>query len=130
MHDIVRDYVINQHSKEELRALQRVVVDTVLAARPEPNGFITSEYTLRGTFDDYCARHLFWHLRGAVGEGEEPPKAWLRHSDDGIRASVAFAVGFTRLSTLSEAREAAGDLVTAAHISWAAMNIDSDRLYK
>ena len=43
MHDIVRDYVISQHSAEELRALQRSVVDTVLAAWPEPGGFGTSE---------------------------------------------------------------------------------------
>merc|ERR1711965_817893 len=33
MHDIVRDYVISQHSAEELRLLQRKVVEVVLASR-------------------------------------------------------------------------------------------------
>ena len=58
MHDIVRDYVISRHTPDELIALQKKVVDTTLAARPEPGGFPAAEFTRNGTFEGYCARHL------------------------------------------------------------------------
>ena len=119
MHDVIRDFVINAHSPEELRALQKTVVDVILAARPE-NGFHTSEYTSAGSFEGYVARQIFTHFRGALGEGEEPPDAWLVHPDQAIKANVAMAVGVDGLVVLSNAREAAGELVRAAQASWVA----------
>ena len=44
MHDVIRDFVINVHSPDELRALQKSVVDVMLAARPE-DGFHASNFT-------------------------------------------------------------------------------------
>ena len=45
----MRDYVINQHTVAELRALQREVVETVLAAPPQPDGF--DDFASADTFD-------------------------------------------------------------------------------
>jgi hypothetical protein len=56
MHDIVRDYVISRHTPEELRALQRAVADTILAARPRPGGFPAARYAAAATFEGYAAR--------------------------------------------------------------------------
>ena len=120
MHDIVRDYVIHQHSEEELHALQKSVVDAVLAARPEPGGFPTSQYTTLGTFEGYVARQLWTHFRGAIDEGSDPPDSWLGHSDNIVRINVAMAVGPEKLNTMLEAREATGELVRAAHLAWTA----------
>ena len=120
MHDIVRDYVIAQHSSEDLRLLQQSVVATILAARPEPDGFALVEFTKVGTFEGYCTRHAFWHIRGALAEGEELPRSWLCHPDSSIRSNVAMAVGIDALAALSDAREAAGKLVDAAQASWTA----------
>ena len=70
MHDIVRDFVINQHSEADLRALQKEVVGTILAARPEPGGFSTTDHAAPGTFEGYVARQFYVHLRGALEKGE------------------------------------------------------------
>ena len=120
MHDVVRDYVIHQHSDAELRALQRSVVDIFLAARPMPDGFRASTFTAAGTFEGYAARQLFWHFRGALEEGEEPPDAWIVHTDTAVVSNAAGAVGLDAVMALSKAREGAGELVRAAEASWAA----------
>ena len=120
MHDIVRDYVIAQHSPEALRALQRAVVDVTLAARPEPQGFPASEFAAAGSFEFYVGRQLYWHMRHALEEGVEPSDAWLSHPDKAILANTAMAFGPEALGALSEAREKAGELVQAARASWCA----------
>ena len=119
MHDIVRDYVIHQHSPEELRALQKSVLGAILAARPEPDGFPTSAFAAPGTFEGYVSRQLYWHFRGALEEGEDPPDAWLAHPDSVIKANVAMALGLDTLMALSDRHESAGELVRAAQASWA-----------
>jgi hypothetical protein len=120
MHDIVRDFVINQHTEAELRALQRDVVEAVVAARPDPDGF--DEYALSNTFDGYIARQLFWHIRGALDAGEEPPGVWLidRNQDPVVKVNAAAAFGFEKLEVLVAAKEAAGQLVHAAQVAWEA----------
>ena len=120
MHDIVRDYVISRHTPDELIALQKKVVDTTLAARPEPGGFPAAEFTRNGTFEGYCARHLYWHFRYALQDGEEPPEAWLSHPDVMVAANVTMAVGMEKLSALSKSHELAGELVQAARLSFLA----------
>ena len=119
MHDIVRDYVIDQKSEEDLRELQDSVVGVVLAARPEPQGFHPIEHAL-DSFEAFVARHLYWHMRQALKEGTEPPMAWLAHEDVVIIANTASAVGLEALAAFSETREKAGELVSAARCSWAA----------
>lgn len=119
MHDIVRDYVIEQHAAAELRALQKRVVRDMLAARPEAGGFPASDYTAADSFEGYVARQLYWHFRGGLAEGgEEPSNAWLTHPDNIVKANLAMAVGIDFLSDLSNSREAAGALVHAAEASW------------
>ena len=73
MHDIVRDYAIRQHTESGLISMQKAVVDEILAARPDAGGFRHTAST--GTFEGYVVRHLYWHFRGALAEGEEPPDA-------------------------------------------------------
>ena len=121
-HDIVRDYVISQHAAPELRALQHEVVKAVLAARPEPDGF--GDCAPAGTFEGYIARRLYWHIRGALADSDEPPDAWLIHHPDAvIKLSAATAFGFANLEALSAAKEAAGELVHAAKVAFEASSL-------
>ena len=116
----MRDHVISRHSPDELRVLQTTVVDTILAARPEPGGFPMSNSASLGTFEHYVASQLYWHFRGSLEKGEDPPERWLTHLDKAVKVNVAMAVGLDALSALSKEREVAGELVRAAHASWAA----------
>ena len=70
-------------------------------------------------FFHYVARCMTWHFKGSLAEDEEIPNIWLVHPDDIIKAQAAAVVGVDKLTALSEAREAAGDLVGAAEASWA-----------
>ena len=118
MHDIVRDYAIKQHTAAGLVTIQRAVVDEILTARPDPGGF--RHPSALGTFEGYVVRHLYWHLRGALSDGEEPPDEWMGHVDEAVKMSVGSALGIEKLVTLSEAREAQGMLVRAAEAAWVA----------
>ena len=120
MHDVVRDFVINQHSPDELRELQAKVVVVLLAARPEPDGFPNSGFLASSTFEGYVVRNLSHHFRGAMAEGAEPPDEWLSHPDQAILVNTAMAFGVDFLTNLSEAWESAGQLVRAAHAIWTA----------
>ena len=122
--------MIHQHSDEELRTLQRKVVDAVLAARPEPGGFPPIAAVSLSTFEGFIGRQLYWHLRGALDEGEEPPNEWIAHPDTIIVENVAIAVGLEALEAFSNTYEKSGELVRAAHMSWAASlikDIDSSQ---
>ena len=114
MHDIVRDYVINQHTVGELQARQRDVVEAVLAARPEPDGF--DEFAAADSFGGYVVRQLHWHIRGALVYGEELPETWLidHHQDPVVKLNAAVAVGLEKLEALSAAKEAAGQVVCSS----------------
>jgi hypothetical protein len=75
--------------------LQKAVVDAILAARPEPDGFPTAEHAVSGSFESYVARQLYVHVRGALEENQEPPEPWLTHSDSTVRENVAMAMEVT-----------------------------------
>ena len=107
--DIVRDYVINQKSDSDMQALQKAIVDVILAARPE-GGFPISEFSNALSFEGYIARQLWWHLRGSLGPDEDPSDALVAHLDIPVRINVCQAVGLDKLVALSEAREAVGEL--------------------
>ena len=62
----------------------------------------------------YVSRQLYWHFRGALEEGEDPPDAWLAHPDSVIKANVAMALGLDTLMARSDRHESAGELVRAA----------------
>ena len=118
MHDIIRDYVINQHTEEELRALQKTTSESLLSARPE-TGFSLSGAVSADTFGGYVARNIFYHFRHSLEEGQEPPDEWLEHTDEVIKLNTAMAIGFDAITKLSQEREAAGNLVKAARASYA-----------
>ena len=63
-------------------------------------------------------RSRYWHFRGAIEEGAEPPDEWLKHPDKPIKGQLALGVGLERLWQLSKEREAAGELVRAAEASY------------
>ena len=92
----------------------------MLAARPEPDGF--DNYASASTFDGYVVRSLYWHIRGALGDGEEAPEAWLidRNQDPVVKVNTAAALGLEKLEALSAAKEAGGAPVLAAKVAWEA----------
>ena len=49
-------------------------------------------------------RHLYWHFRGALAEGEEPPDAWVAHVDEAVKVNVGQALGVAKLVQISEAQ--------------------------
>merc|ERR1719230_2548411 len=108
MHDIVRDFVINQQAATELQAMHKSVVATILAARPEPDGFPMPNYAVESSFEGYVARYAVVHMKGALGEDEAPPDEWLAHKDNVIKTNAAKSYsqdGAKALFALSEARE-------------------------
>ena len=122
MHDIVRDYVISKHTDEELKALQHQVVKALLDARPE-GGFPTAQHSAATTFEGYVARHLFWHIKGALA-GDEPPMEWVDHRQDlAVRQAVALAVGVEALVKMAEAKEKKTDIFGAAEVVWCACEL-------
>jgi hypothetical protein len=63
LHDIVRDHVMKHHSPSELRALNRMVVDAILAGRPSQGyrfpEFVSASGTVEELRDRYVAGHIF-----------------------------------------------------------------------
>jgi len=117
MHDIIRDYTIGQLEGEELQAKQAAITQALLDARPE-SGFPTAEAP--STLEGYVARHLFWHMRGALADGETPPEDWIAHEDGAVLRAVAMAIGYDALMAMAGAEEAAGKHLHAARYAWVA----------
>ena len=118
MHDIVRDYVISKHTDEELKALQHQVVKALLQARPG-GGFPTAEHSTSASFEGYVARHLFWHISGALSIAgatmEAPPESLIGHEEDeAVLRAVALATGHANLIAWADTAEAAGGHCRAA----------------
>ena len=116
--DIVRDFVIHQHSDDELRSEQMNTVELLLCARPS-SGFRTAAFTAPSTLEGYVARRLSHHIKGSLKDNEMPEHAWLAHRDDAVVLSVALGLGRERMDSLSAKVEAAGQLVIAARLSFA-----------
>ena len=85
----------------------------LLDARPE-GGFTTVEHSTSAMLEGYVARQLSWHMRGALGENEAPPEAWLTHEDEAVLQAVAVAVGCDALLVMADSAEAAGEYLNAA----------------
>ena len=122
MHDIVRDYVMLQHSEEELRNMQKSVVAAILAARPPKDGFPSVDVVSGNRFEGYVARQMWWHIKQSLDEADNEllPENLVTHPDSIIKINAATAAGFGNLVKVSEELEAAGDLVKAATFSWLA----------
>ena len=127
MHDIVRDYVISKHTDEELKALQHQVVKALLEARPE-GGFPTAEHSTSGSFEGYVARHLFWHIRGALSVAgastmEAPPESLIAHEDEAVLRALALATGHANLLAWTDTAEASGEHFRAAQYLYVASKL-------
>ena len=120
-HDIIRHYVISTYAADELRALQQLVVDELLAARPR-DGFSTFYDCVPNSAASYTVSSIWWHIRGAT---ETPADGLLCHSDLPILENVAIAFGEAALTALAEQKEEGGDLVGAAHCHWVAGTLAS-----
>ena len=70
-----------------------------------------------GSLEWYVASHMWWHIRGAMGE-LPPAKALLDHQDRAILEAVAIAMGRERIDAVSSAWEADGDFGGAAKLCW------------
>lgn len=124
MHDIVRDYTIAQLEGDRLRELQLQVTQALLDARPE-GGHPTAEHAPTSTLEGHVARHLSWHMRGALAEGEAPPQAWVAHEDEAVLRAVAVAVGLHTLVALCDSAHAAGKHLLAARYAWVAAKLST-----
>lgn len=60
-----------------------------------------------------------------MAEDEMPSDALMNHPDSMVKTNVAAAVGLERLTALSNAREAEGQLVRAAQASWISSLLDT-----
>ena len=79
----MRDYTIAHVAEEgDLRKNQRLFIAALLSARPE-NGFRMAESTNAETLEGYVGRNFWYHIKGALAEGEEPPMEWIKHPDQG-----------------------------------------------
>ena len=122
MHDIVRDYAISRC--EELAALQRRMIETVLAARPEPNGWVLGPGLQNGTPEWYVVTHGHHHVRGAVAEVLEARDVALVRSltstaELGLAAACAQGVGIPRMVELAEDAKRDGAWSAAARLLFA-----------
>ena len=127
MHDIVRDYVISKHTDEELKALQHEVVKALLEVRPE-GGFPTAEHSVSGSFEGYVARHLFWHISGALSIAgatmEAPPESLIAYDEDeAVLRAVALATRHANLIAWADTAEAAGEHFGAAQYLYVASKL-------
>jgi hypothetical protein len=136
MHDIVRDLVRSRLGGEGgIRAKQRAVVAAFVAACPACGSWLADD-----AVGQYAGQALEQHMAEALLPSlldDEEAQAWLvvpeaaaavptmGHQFDGVvMAAAATAAGPAKLQLLSAAKEAAGDLVGAAHIASAACSIN------
>ena len=118
-HDIVRDYAISRC--EDLVALQRDILDAVVAGRPEPDGWPMREGLERGTDKWHVAVNGWWHVRGAVGsEALGSDAVALVHrlvaADPGVAEACAWGVGHERMLGLVEKAEQEKKWMVAAQL--------------
>ena len=107
--------------------LQHQVVKALLEVRPEA-GFPTAEHSTSGSFEGYVARHLFWHIRGALSVTwatmELPPESLITHEEDeAVLRAVAMATGLDNLLAWTDTAEAAGNHFRAAQYSYVASKL-------
>ena len=114
----MREYVIHQHSEDELRSKQMDMVELLLTARPK-SGFRAARFVASGTVEGYVARHLHHHMKAALMDGETPPYDWLAHRDEAVVASVSMGLGRNAMDSMIAKAEGAGEFVIAARLSWA-----------
>ena len=67
----MRDFVIHQHSEDELRSKQMDMVELLLGARPS-SGFRSAAFTAPSTLEGYVARYLSYHIKGSLKKGVMP----------------------------------------------------------
>jgi urease accessory protein UreF len=119
MHDIVRDLVRSRlGGAGGIREKQRAVVAVFVAACPAGGGWPAGD-----AVGQYAAFALEQHMAEALQPnplGDADAQAWLLHPEDIVAANAATAIGSSELQAFSAAKEAAGDLVFAARIAWAA----------
>jgi hypothetical protein len=121
MHDVVRDLVRSRLGGEDgIRVKQRAVVRAFVAACPA-GGWPSND-----AVGQYAALALATHMAEAMFPNlfdDEEAQAWLLHSEEAIVSNIATVLGSAKLSELSAAKEAAGDLVGAARVAWAARSV-------
>ena len=112
-HDIVRHFVITRHTDDTLRAMQRNVVDALLAARPA-GGY--PDHAPDGSLESYVATSLWWHIRGSIGADDAVSMDLIENKDNAVKSSLALAMGKERLEKTVRSWEDKGDKLAAAKL--------------
>ena len=68
LHDIVLDYVVNQHSKEVLSCAHRIAVELFRSRRPATHGWEPDNLSMDDHTGIYIVNEASYHIRGAVSE--------------------------------------------------------------
>jgi hypothetical protein len=118
MHDIVRDVVrLRLGGEDGIREKQRCVVGAFVSACP------AGSWAAGNAVGQYAALALEQHMAEALLpslQGDAEAQAWLMHPEGLIVANAATAIGPSVLEAFTAAKEAAGELVLAARVAWAA----------
>ena len=126
LHDIPRDYVVGQHSKEELRRAHHRLVQIIRQERPSSGRGWELGAQAQHAVSVYVCTNIAEHVRGAwdidrFAEDEEAVK-WLDDfptQQDAVPMAAAHVLGVDRTTTLAEQAEAKGKWWPAA-LRWTA----------
>jgi len=119
MHDIVRDVVrLRLGGEDGIREKQRCVVGAFVSACP------AGGWAYGNAVGQYAALALEQHMAEGLLpsslQDDAEAQAWLMHPEGLIVANAATAIGPSVLEAFTAAKEAAGELVLAARVAWAA----------
>ena len=125
LHDLVLDFAVAQHTKEELRSMHRAVVEAFRAARPAD--FHGRRYFDATQVDSAISQHVLnevgGHVSRAYESGDEILCKWVTDvPQDAIVISAGQEMGSEALVSPATAAEASGDMWLAARYSTAARN--------
>ena len=123
LHDVVGDFVQQQHTAVELRQAHRRMVQLIRERRPK-GGYVEKE----DPFSRYVTYELPYHIRESWDlerpdwDTDTQGLSWLDdfpRGQDVVPISTALVLGFERTATLARQAEAAGDFWKAS-LRWTA----------
>eukprot|EP01043_Picozoa_sp_COSAG02_P053250 COSAG02_NODE_5854_length_3987_cov_169.941872_2_plen_271_part_00 len=137
LHDIVLDYVISQHTSDELRTSHRKLVDLLRAERPLDAVSRQLEWNNVGNTPtsryvrDYCLQHMQLGWNSDRQSDEHAIKYWLLEApqDDIVKSAGSF-LGFEMLSRLVRKFEETGSATAAEKFDVAKLAASAGRCAK
>lgn len=137
LHDIVLDFVVSQHSGDELRNSHRRLVDLLRAERPLDAVSHQMEWNNVGNTPtsryvrDYCSQHMQLGWNSDRESDEYAIKQWLLETpQDDIVKSAGSILGYEMLSRLSKKLEETGSTTAAEKFDVAKLSATAGRCAK